>query len=296
MGLASESTTSRVSVVILTYNEELNLPHALKSVQGWSDDVHVVDSGSTDETVAIARKWNAQIHHHPWKDWADQRNWTLDSCPIKYEWVLFLDADEQLTAAARRDITEQTRQAPADCVGFHLAFDFFFLNRRVRNAMHPHLRLVKRDTVRWRVQGAREYCSAPGDSPRIRSRLIHFDHRGIGFWIEKQSRNARLEALALVEKRRTGARAGDSHPASGDRVSAQGERRLRHRLRNLVDRVCPPLVRPFLFFAYRLFFKTDLRDGYAGLAYAFFFGLWYPMLIDARYLELVVKEEKPPAP
>ncbi len=283
---AGNVTASTISIVILTANEELNLPYALRSSQGWSDDIHVVDSGSTDRTIEIAREFNVQVHQHAWKDWADQRNWTLENCPVKYPWVLFLDADEQLTPAACAEIAARTHGAPADCLGFHLAFDFYFLDRPVRNAMHPHLRLVRRDEVRWQVQGAREYCSAPGDSPRIASRLIHHDHRGITFWIEKQTRNARLEARELFARRQ-----GQPGTATEDGYAGGRERKLRHVVRDLLDRRCPLLVRPLFFFAYRLLCKTDPRDGYAGLAYAFFLGLWYPMLIDAYYIELMVTNQ-----
>lgn len=273
----AKQNVAQISVVILTFNEERNLPHALRSIEGWSDDIHIVDSGSTDRTLEIARELDTHLHFHSWKNWADQRNWVLDNCPIKYEWILFLDADEQLTLESRNAILLETRNAPEDCLGFYLKFDFYFLGKRLRNAMNPHLRLVRKHGVRWHVHGAREYCTAPAGSPVIQARLTHNDHRGVGFWVQKQLHNAELEGLALYARKH--------------RRTAQVSKRdsPRHR-REVLYSLCPPLVRPFVFFAYRLLFKTDIRDGWAGFVYALLFGFWYPLMIDVKYIKLCVSE------
>lgn len=275
------------SVVILSCNEELNIPHALKSVKGWSDDIHVVDSGSTDRTLDIVGDFDINIHYHPWKNWADQRNWTLDNCPLKYEWVLFLDADEQMTPQSQSEIELKTQNAQKECCGFYLGFDYYFLNKRIRKAMYPHIRLVKKKEVCWRLDGAREVCSAPEDSPLIEAKLIHNDHRGLKHWFTKQAHNAELEATALNQKR--------LHSSNNAKCKYQtdipqtAKNILRHRLRKIIDTSCPPYIRTLLFFSHHIVFKTDIRDGWAGLVYAFLYGLCYPIMIDTRYIQLRVR-------
>ncbi|NQT32334.1 MAG: glycosyltransferase family 2 protein [Candidatus Omnitrophica bacterium] len=281
----SENNT-QISVVILTFNEEKNLSYSLESVRGWSGDIHIVDSGSTDDTLQIAGTSGVGIHFHPWKDWADQRNWALENCGLKYEWVLFLDADEQLTPKSAEEILRKTKNAPGGYSGFYLNFDFYFLGKLVRNAMYPHLRLVRRGKVRWQVAGPREYCLLEGKKDAIRSKLIHYDHRGIGHWIEKERRNAQLEAEMLYEKKKRLLK----KKGSNVEWPCAGEGKFRHRLRNMLDHMLPPFVRPLLFFLYRLFFKTDLRDGSTGFIYTFFFGLWYPMLVDSIFVEILAKD------
>ena len=272
-----------ISVIILTLNEEANLRYAIDSITNFSDDIHIVDSGSNDRTLPIAEEFNVNIHNHPWTNWAQQRNWALENCPLKYKWALFLDADEQLTAASAEEISKRTQNAPDECHGFYLAFAFYFIGKRVRNAMNPHLRLVRKDKVRWEVCGAREYCSAPSDSPVIKARLKHFDHRGLKFWISKQLRNAELEAEEKFYKRRN-----SSHKA--DIKDKPGELKLRHLLRTFVETKCPIFVFPTLSFLYRLIFKTSIRDGWAGLIYAFLFGFWYPLMIDIKYMKIYFKK------
>lgn len=275
---------TRVSVVILTFNEAINLPYALKSVEKWSDDIHIVDSGSTDNTLDIAKSFNAFVHYHPWEDWAAQRNWALENCALRYQWVLFLDADEQLTTESRREICQLTDKPDMKVDGYYLTFNFYFMGRLVRNAMRSHLRLVRKNKVRWHVEGAREYSSAPTNSPTIHSKLMHVDHRGIDFWINKQLRNADLEARRMVENNYFLAKNGNRKSAT------KFEFKIRCWVRDVLNVVCPPTVRPFIYFFYRLFIKTDIRDGWAGLLYAFLFGFWYPMMIEVKYIEMLNKK------
>ena len=90
-----------VAVIILTYNEEVNIRSCLESVQDFTDEIFLVDSFSTDRTMEIAREFTDKIYQNPWVHWAHQRNWALDNLPISYEWVFFLDADERLTSDLR---------------------------------------------------------------------------------------------------------------------------------------------------------------------------------------------------
>lgn len=275
-----------VSVIILSRDEEANIQHAICSVNGWSDDVHIVDSGSTDKTIAIARNLNANIHEHEWNNWADQRNWALATIDLKYNWVLFLDADEQLTPESREDISKSVAAATENCNGFYLNFIFYFLGHRIRNAMCPHLRLIRKGVVTWRVEGAREYCSAPSNSPSIKSPLIHHDQRPLSHWINKQIKNAEMEADALFQRKY-------AKTSKGTRLfpNYNGEFKLRHRLRHIVQTCCPPFIRPLFFFIYCLFVRTDWRDGLPGLVYAILFGFWYPMTIDVFYVGLLLSKK-----
>ena len=93
-----------VAVIIITYNEEINLPFALKSVCNWASQVFVVDSFSTDKTVEISTKLGAEVYKHTFEGYTEQRNWALKNLPIKTEWVLFLDADEYLSEPLKEEI------------------------------------------------------------------------------------------------------------------------------------------------------------------------------------------------
>ena len=100
-----------ISVIILTRNEENDLPRCLNSLR-WCDDVHVVDSGSSDATLSIARKFGAHIYEHPFASFGGQRNWSLDHCDIKHPWILFLDADEVANEEFVKAAAKAVREAP----------------------------------------------------------------------------------------------------------------------------------------------------------------------------------------
>src|SRR5258707_7521066 len=87
----------QISVLIPTFNEEVNLPDSLASVCGWTKDVWVVDSFSADRTVEIAREAGANVMQHVFEGYAKQKNWALENVPFRGEWVLILDADERVS-------------------------------------------------------------------------------------------------------------------------------------------------------------------------------------------------------
>jgi glycosyltransferase involved in cell wall biosynthesis len=279
-----EHVKASVSVVILTLNEEKNLAYSLRSVVNWSDDIHVVDSGSTDRTVEIAERFGVQVHTNSWVNWAVQRNWALDNCRLRYPWVLFLDADEQLTSESRLEIMQRTTNAPESHKGFYLRMRFYFLGHRVRNGMRPHLRLIRSHGIRWFEKGAREYCTAPADSPAIRAEVIHCDHRGIGFCVEKLARCAKLDAEYLYESKKARHAVGCTRTVVGGFDANASESRWMKR--DLLYRMCPPFTRSLLFFAHRLAMTVSIRHGWVAIVYAFFYGLWYSVLTDAMYIEL----------
>lgn len=90
-----------IDVMIITRDEEANLPHCLAALGGWTRRVFVIDSGSTDGTVEIAQSAGATVIHHDWEGYARQKNWGLDNLPFESDWILILDADEVVTPALR---------------------------------------------------------------------------------------------------------------------------------------------------------------------------------------------------
>src|SRR5262245_26006878 len=155
-----------LSVIILTYNEVENIPSCLSSVE-WADDVILVDSGSTDGTVDLARKVRSDVRTfmHPFGDFGAQRNWALDETTPKHDWVLFLDADERCDPGCAAAI-RQAVMSPGHHVGFYLTYRNFFLDRWIKHCtLYPtwQLRLLKLGAVRFEKEGhgQREVTEGP---------------------------------------------------------------------------------------------------------------------------------------
>src|SRR3990167_10070410 len=101
-----------VSVIILTYNEEIHIERLLKNIVDWASEIFIVDSFSIDRTLEIAEKYSAKIFQHEFENQAQQFNWALDNLEIKNEWILRLDADEYLTEELKNEITEKLKNIP----------------------------------------------------------------------------------------------------------------------------------------------------------------------------------------
>jgi len=269
-----------IAVIIIAQNEEANIEQCVISVAGWAKQVFVVDAFSTDRTAELARARGAQVVQHEFVDWADQRNWALKNLPLQGDWVFFLDADEAVPAAFKAKLGQLIASAPTDLAGVYVRFAFWFLGRELRYAYEapPVMRIIRRGQAAWRGEGAREYCTVDGSTAAIEGRLLHRDLKPLSAWIDKQNRNASREARALLQ-----ARANGAVPLV---VSGQTERAWRIRLRQRVYNRLPAVVRPFLYFLYRYVIRLGFLDGLPGLAYCFLQGLWWPFLVDLKFLEL----------
>jgi glycosyltransferase involved in cell wall biosynthesis len=252
-----------ISVIILTRNEENDLPRCLNSLR-WCEDVHIVDSGSTDETINIAREYGAHIHANPFSSFGDQRNWSLDHCEIKHPWVLFLDADEVANKEFVRALTKAVGGAPDSIAGFYCCWKWIYDGRWLKRCdSFPkwQFRLMRKGRARFTdfchgqkeaaVQGAIEYLPAPYDH--------HGLSKGIGPWLDRHNRYATLEAAVRL-----------STPINWRNVfSSHGSRR-NQALKPIVSRVPGwPLIRFSITYILRLGFLEG-RPGFiycANLAY-----------------------------
>ena len=131
-----------LSIFVLTYNEERNIRDCLDSLKDLSNDIHVVDSHSTDGTVAIAKEFGCSMHQRTFDTFARQCNWALDNVPFKYDWVMRLDADERLPPELVRELKDTITSAPSDVSGIVLKKRMYFMGRWIKHGrMYPMLRL-----------------------------------------------------------------------------------------------------------------------------------------------------------
>ena len=273
-----------LAVVILTYNEEANLAQALDSVAGWANEMFVLDSLSTDRTLEIARRYDCQTAQNKFENYAKQRNYALDHLPIRCEWVLFLDADEWLPEAIKQEISILIASLPREN-GFHLNRRQMWMGRWIRRGYYPSwmLRLFRYGKGRCEDRAVNEHLIVDGVTGHLRNDFMHEDQKGVTDWIAKHNSYATLEALELMNTRSApGYREIDARLFG---TQAQRKRWLRHRAWNRM----PPLIRPFFYFFYRYVLTGGFMDGREAFVYHFLQALWFPMLIDVKYLEFLAK-------
>jgi glycosyltransferase involved in cell wall biosynthesis len=272
---------ANLAVIVLTYNEELNIAQALDSVAGWANEIFILDSFSTDRTLDIARPYGCHIFQHRFENYARQRNHALDELPVRSDWVLFLDADEWLPDALKQEISTTLAGAPA-VHGFYLNRRLIWMGRWVRRGYYPSwiLRLFRRGKGRCEDRQVNEHLIVEGPTAQLREDFMHEDRKGVTDWIAKHNGYATLEARTLLAV--THAPAYQEIDARLSGTQAQRKRWLRHRVWNRM----PPLIRPFFYFFYRYIVKGGFLDGREAFIFHFLQALWFPLLIDIKYLEL----------
>jgi glycosyltransferase involved in cell wall biosynthesis len=274
-----------VSVIILTYNEEVNIKACLESAKNLTNEIFLVDSYSTDRTLEIAREYTEKIFQNAWVHWAHQRNWALDNLPISYEWVLFLDADERLTDGLKQEIANTLTGSYQLLEGYYIKRKFYFMGRWLKHGGYQAdyiLRLIKRNQARSIGSGAREYVIVQGELGRLKNPMIHEDKKDLAFWIDKHNKLALLEAEHCVRL--------ESKQVLSEKSVYHAKRHIEHSLKiwlreNVWVRM-PLFIRPSFYFLYRYIYQLGFLDGKEGLIYCFLHSLWYPFLVDAKYFEL----------
>lgn len=168
-----------ISIVVIAKNEADRIGRLLKRV-GFADEVVVIDSGSTDETVSLCEQQQARVLQHEWSGYADQKQFAMEQA--KGEWILNLDADEYVPRALADEILKAVAQAPPSVTAFSMPRRSFYLGRWIdHSGWYPDrkVRLVRKGTGRWIGDGLHEQLKVDGQLLRLRNPLHHFVYRNI---------------------------------------------------------------------------------------------------------------------
>ncbi|MHC4992137.1 MAG: glycosyltransferase family 2 protein [Planctomycetota bacterium] len=271
-----------IDVMIITHNEALNLPHSLKAVQGWTNKIFVIDSGSTDGTQDIARDHGAEVVHHDWEGYARQKNWGLRTLPFESAWILIIDADEVITETGRSRLIDIATR-PVDEVkenGFFINRLTYFLGQPIRHCgYYPswNLRFFKRGKGVYEDREVHEHVVISDPVGYIKEPMLHDDRRGLEHYVAKHNRYSSLEARALLSEIRR-----ELPPGQEANLSAAARRR-----RWLKRYVLPHVPMPSLWrFLYMYVVRLGVLDGRAGLEFCRFISMYdYLVAMKLRSLK-----------
>lgn len=279
-----EMSKAPVSLIILTYNEEVNIEYALRSVAGWTSEIIIVDSFSTDGTIEICQRYTDKIYQHPFENQAKQFNWALDNVPIEHEWILRLDSDEMVPPELGHEICERLPALPPDVTGIYLRRQVYFMGRWMRHgAFYPmwFLRIFRRGKGRYEEITEEHIVLTEGRTVRMRNDFIDYNRKGLTFWVDKHNHWSLGEMLDVM------AAAGEARMPEGTvrpRLTGTQEQRRRWLKTKIYARM-PLFLRAFLHYIYRYFVRLGFLDGKEGLIFHFMQGFWYRFLVDAKIYE-----------
>lgn len=273
-----------ISVIILTYNEEIHIGRCLKNVADWADEVFVVDSFSTDKTLEIAKQYGIKIVQHKFENQAQQFNWALDNLDIKNEWILRLDADEYLTEELKEEISfslnpltprkaglrfrlgfgEKEISSSLEVNGYYIKRRVYFMGRWIKHGgYYPVwiLRLFKKNKARSEQREMDEHIILlEGVAGKLKNDFIDNNKKDLTDWIQKHNNYALRESKDFL--------AGNY---------GENKKKIYYQL--------PLFCRAFMYFIYRYFIRLGFLDSKEGLIFHFLQGLWYRFLVDAKIYE-----------
>ena len=247
-----------VSVLILTLNEEINIEQCLDSLS-WCDDVVVLDSLSTDRTVALAEERGARVVKRPFDNWSAHQNWAVTNIDFRHPWVLYLDADERCADDLRDEVLERARSGATEAA-FRVRRKDFFMGQWLKHAqLYPSwfVRVFRPERIRYE-RLVNPVAIVDGATGELQSHIIHypFSH-GVSHWIARHNRYSDLEAIEAAKVR-------DRFVPGGSLWSRDPNER-RRALKDVFFRLP---ARPLVKFLYYYGWRRGFLDGRAGLTYA----------------------------
>jgi glycosyltransferase involved in cell wall biosynthesis len=271
------------SILILTYNESDDLAGCLKSIS-WCDDIVVLDSHSTDDTGALAKKAGARVFERKFDDFAGQRNYGLEEIKFKHEWVFHLDADEHFTDALKQEC--EALVASNENSGYLVPSKMILWGKWLKHAAaYPvyQMRFHRLGEIHFEQfgHGQREAGALRGVGVMKEPYEHHSFSKGLSKWFDRHNRYSTQEAEKTLEDL-----ALEQLSLVGLMSSNVVTRR--RTLRNLSFRLPG---RPFLRFAYQYFYRRGFLDGRPGLAYCMLLAL-YERQICLKVMEVKWKQRR----
>ena len=280
------SAPCSLTVVILTYNEDIHIQRAIECVRGIASEILIVDSYSTDETVGLARELGARVIQHPFETQAAQMRWALAHGDIETDWIMRLDADEVVEPDLAFQIERAIAVAQPEITGLVLNRRHIFMDRWIKHGgLYPLylLRVWRRGCgqVEQRLMDEHIVLTS-GRSIQIRGGFADHNLRDLTFFTTKHNVYATREALELLRSRFKLTRSDAA--ASLGTVSDQARKRrfLKHALYERAGVLAGPLA----YFTYRYLLRFGFMDGREGLVYHLLQGFWYRFLVAAKSFEL----------
>lgn len=271
-----------ITLIILTYNEELHLQRCLESVKGLAERIIIVDSFSTDNTCEIAQQFGAEVIQRKFVNQAEQFQWALENTNITTDWIFRLDADEYILPELYQEIESKLHHLPQETTGVYLNRRLYFQSSWIKHGGFYPLRLLRI----WR-NGAAVMEQKMMDEHTIltHGNSINFDHdfvdenlSSLVKWTEKHNNYSTREAVMRLDDK--------YHFLNAEQQNL-------HKTNKQFYMKLPLFFRAFFYFCYRYFFKLGFLDGRKGLIWHFLQGFWYQFLVDAKMfqIEYLAKKE-----
>lgn len=267
------------TAIIMTKNEEKNIVDCLKSMQGFAKRCVVIDCGSTDKTVELAKQLGADVYYHDFEYYAKQFNWGIDNCNIDTEWIIRLDADERFPDELNKEIEKLIADnANKPMNGITIEADLYFLNRCMKHGLRNKRKMMLFKKAYGRIEDRRRDAHSfirEGFSGSTKQRFIHYDFKNIDNYIKKYNWYATREMQDYIDYTH-----GVFSSINTD-TTILAQRKKKYGLYYKA----PKFFRCWAWFIYNYIFRGGFLDGKEGLVFCFLECYWYRFLVDSKIYE-----------
>lgn len=275
-----------ISVIILTFNEELHIQRCIENVFRVAKEVYVIDCFSKDRTVEIARECGAMVLQHEYVNQAQQFQWALDNCDIKTEWTLRMDADEYLTDELIKELRNRLPSLSEDIKGCYLPLRVVFMGKMLKHGLRHQvriLRLWRTGSVYMEQRWMDERCVLTmGNAITMKKSFVDHNLKGLGEFTIKHNGYSNREAFMEINRK--------FHlvedKASDELSSRNSQKSSYYKL--------PRFFRAFMYFFVRYFIFFGFLDGVRGFVWLTLQAYWYRFLVDAKLFEMEKRLGKEP--
>jgi glycosyltransferase involved in cell wall biosynthesis len=274
----------KLVAIVLTWNEAKHILRCLHSLRGVADEVLVVDSFSTDETLGIAQCLGARVLQHPFLNQAQQFNWALTQLGPDISWVLRIDADEYLTPELATEICERLPALGPEVEGVVVARRIAFQGRMIRHGgVFPVrvLRLFRAGCGACENRWMDEHIKVGGVTVAFRGELIDENLNSLTWWTEKHNRYASREVVDLLNLKY-----GFMPSDSVARLRGGSRAGLKRWVKERIYAGLPMGFRAFAYFFYRYVVRLGFLDGRDSASFHVLQAFWYRYLVDAKLAEV----------
>jgi len=283
-----EAKMADLTAIILTKNESKNITECINSIKNLAKRIIVVDSGSDDNTIELAKELGADVYVHPFENYARQFNWGLDNTNISTKWVLRIDADERFTPELCKEVERMIEIHDSDDMnGFTLEAWLYFMGKRLKygGGRKRKLMIFKYGIGRIEDKKMDEHTIlSKGRSIALKEKFIHHDYKNLDILISKYNWYATREMQDYYEYQE-GIRRND--------INLLDKKILKTRKKKYgFYYKLPSFLRAWMLFIYNYIFRLGFLDGKEGYIYHFLYSFFYRTLVDAKIYE----QEKTDAP
>jgi glycosyltransferase involved in cell wall biosynthesis len=270
----------KISVLILTYNEEIHIKRCIESAKKITKSIYVIDSYSSDKTAEIALSLGAKVLKRRFDSHSVQFNWGLQQIE-KCDWVVRLDADEFFDSILSNNILSAISEDNDNFNGYAFKRNIKFLGKKIKYGGLFPIEIVRMFRYGYGKVEPRlmdEHIIINGKCKILDGELIDDNKNSLSWWIAKHNKYSSLEALELL-----------SNYNKNNKPKLSGNTAKRRKLKTFYSKM-PLQLRAISYFTYRYFLRFGFMDGFNGFLFHFYQGLWYRLLVDSKF-QLLIKSK-----